>query len=65
MEKFPVAGFKWVENTSQFNKNFKKKKKKCSDDSDEEYFLESDFKCYEKLHDLNNDSPFLPERIKN
>ena len=28
------------------------------------YFLEVDVPCTEKFHDLSNDFPFLPERIK-
>ena len=32
--------------------------------SDEEYFLEVDVQYLEKLHELHNDLPFLPERIK-
>ena len=27
LQKLPAHGFKWVENTSQFNKDFKKKTK--------------------------------------
>ena len=28
LQKLPAHGFKWVENTSQFNKDLKKKKQK-------------------------------------
>ena len=28
LQKLPAHGFKWVENTSQFNKDLKKNKKK-------------------------------------
>ena len=30
----------------------------------ERYFLEVDVQYIEKLHDLDNDLPFLPEKIK-
>ena len=35
------------------------------EDSDKEYFLEVDVQYPEVLHELHNDSLFLPERIKN
>ena len=56
---FPVNNFESLEDTSQFNfiKNY-------NEESDEEYFLEVDVQCPEKLHEFNNDLPFLPERIK-
>ena len=55
----PVNSFESLEDTSQFNfiKNY-------NEESDEEYFLEVDVQCPEKLHEFNNDLPFLPERIK-
>ena len=33
-------------------------------ESDTGYFLEVDVQYPEKLHDLQNDFPFLPERMK-
>ena len=33
-------------------------------DNHEGYFLEDDVQYPKKLHDLHNDLPFLPERIK-
>ena len=38
--------------------------KNCNEDSDEGYFLEINVQYPEKLRDLHNDLPFLPERIK-
>ena len=35
-----------------------------NDESDEVYFLEVDIQYCEKLHELHNDLPFLPERMK-
>ena len=60
-QKLPVNKFKLIEYTSQFNKDFIKK---CNEGSDEEYFLEADVQYHEKLHELHNDLPFLPERMK-
>ena len=58
-QKLPISGFKWVENTSQFTVAFIKR---YNEESDEGYFL--DVKYPEKLHNLPNDLPFLPERMK-
>ena len=38
--------------------------KNYNENSDEGYFLEVDVQYLEKLHELNNDLPFLPERMK-
>ena len=46
-QKLPVDGFKWVENTSQFNKDFIENYDK---DSDAGYFLEVDVQHPAKLH---------------
>ena len=59
-QKLPVAGFKWVKNTSQFSKDFIEN---YNEDSDERNFLEVDIQYPEKLHELH-DSPFSPERMK-
>ena len=56
-----VNGFKWVEETSHFNEDFIKS---YNEETDKEYFLEVDFQHPEKLHELHNDLPFLPERMK-
>ena len=60
-QKFPVNNFEWIEDTSQFNKDFIKN---YIEKSDEGYFLEVDVQYPEKLHELHNDLPFLPERAK-
>ena len=59
--KLPVNNFGWIKDTSQFNQDFIKK---YDEESDEGYFLEADVQYLEKLNELNNDLPFLPERIK-
>ena len=42
LQKLPLYGFKWVEDTSQFNEDFIKR---CNDEG---YFLEVDVQCPEK-----------------
>ena len=51
----------WVENTSQFNKDFIRN---CNKDTDEGYFLKVNVQYPEKLHSLHNDSPLFPEKMK-
>ena len=38
--------------------------KSYNQENNERCFLEADVQYPEKLHDLHNDLPFLPERIK-
>ena len=61
LQKLPVNGFESVEDTSQFNEDLTKS---CNEESDEGYFFEVDVQYPEKLHDLHNDLPFLPERMR-
>ena len=60
-QKVPVNNLEWIEGTSQFNEDFMKN---YNEESDEGYFLEVDVQYLEKLHELHNDLPFLPERMK-
>ena len=60
-QKFLVGGFKWVEDTFQFNKDFIMN---YNEDIDIGYFLGADVQCSEKLYKLHNDLPFIPERMK-
>ena len=60
-QKLSVNDFKWVEDTSEFNEDFIKS---YNAESDEGYFLKVDVKYPENLHDLHNDLPLLPERMK-
>ena len=60
-QKLPVNNFKWIEDTSQFNEDFIKN---YNEESDVGYFLEVDVQYPEKLDELHNDLPFLPERMK-
>ena len=48
-------------NTSRFNEDFIRN---YNEESDESYFFEIDIQYLEKLHELQNDLTFLPERIK-
>ena len=60
-QKLPVNNFELIKDTSQFNEDFIKN---YNEESDEGYFLEVDVQYLEKLHELHNDLPFLPERMK-
>ena len=51
LQKVPVNNFEWIKETSQFNDDFLQSYNEESYDP-------------EKLHELQNDLPFLPERIK-
>ena len=60
-QKFPVNGFKWIEDTSEINEEFIKK---YDENSDKGYILEVDVKYPRKLHYLISDLPFLLKRMK-
>ena len=60
-QRLPLDDTKWVEETCQFNEDLIKS---YNDDCDEEYFLEVDVQYPENLHNLHNDLPFSPERMK-
>ena len=60
-QKLPVNKLKWINDTSKFKEDFIKN---YNEESDEEYFLEVDVQYPEKLHELRNDLPFLPKRMK-
>ena len=59
--KLPINGFEWVEDTSQFYEDFMKSH---NEESEKGYFLGVDIQYLENLHNLYNDLPFLPERMK-
>ena len=56
LQKLPVNNFENIKDTSQFNAD--------NEENDEGCFLEIDVQYFEKLHELHNDLPFLPERTK-
>ena len=60
-QKSPVNDFKWVEDTSQFTKDFMEN---YNEDKDESYFLEVDVQYHQKLHNLHNDLPSRYESMK-
>ena len=57
----PLGGSKWIDETSQSNENFIKS---YNDATDEGYFLEIDVQYPKNLPNLDNDLPFLSERMK-
>ena len=58
LQKLPVNNFELMEDTSQINDNLYNK------ENDEEYFLKVDVQYPKKIHELHNDLPFFPERMK-
>ena len=60
-QKLPENNFEWIEDTSQLNEDFIKN---YNEESHEGYFLEVHVQYLEKLQELHNDLPFLPERKK-
>ena len=60
-QKLPVNNFKWVEDISIINEEFIKN---YNENSYKGYILEVDVKYPKKLHDLHNDLPFLPKKMK-
>ena len=60
-QKSPVNVFKWVEDISEFNKDFVKS---YNDESNEGYFLKADVQYPKDLHNLHYDLPFLLGRMK-
>ena len=60
-QKLPVNNFEWIKETSQFNKDFKKN---YNEESGERYFLKVNVHYFKQLHELHNNLPFLPERMK-
>ena len=61
LQKFPLNGFEWIEDTSQFNEDFKKS---YNEESDKGYFVEVNVQYFEKVHEFHNDLSFLSERMK-
>ena len=57
-QKLPVNNFERIKDTFQFNEDFIKG---YNEESNEGYFFEVD---RENVHEIHNDLPFLPERMK-
>ena len=60
-QKVPLNNFEWIEEPSQFNEAFIKN---YNEKSDKGYFLEVNVQYTKKLHELQNDLPFLSERME-
>ena len=60
-KKWSAGGFKWVKDTCQFSRYFIKN---CNKDNDRGYFLKVNPQYPKKSHNLHNDLPILPGRIK-
>ena len=60
-QKLPRNNFKLVEDTSIINEEFIKN---YNENSYKGYILEVDVKYPKELHDLHNDLPFLPKKMK-
>ena len=60
-QKLLVSDFKWVEVASQNNEDYIKN---YSEDTNTGYFIEVDVQYPQKLHEVYNYLPFLPERMK-
>ena len=58
-QKLHVNGFEWVEELSQFKKDFIKN---YDENSDQGYFLEVDVEYPKNLFSFHSDLPFLSER---
>ena len=61
LQKLLANNFDWIKDPSQFNENFVEK---YIEGSNEGCFLEVDVQYLENLHELYNDLPYLPERMK-
>ena len=60
-QKLQVNNFEWIKDISQFHEDFIEN---CNEESYKGYFLEVDVQYIKKLHELQNDFPFLLERMK-
>ena len=60
-QKLSVNNFEWIKDTCQFNED---SIRNYNEEFNERYFLEVDVECPEKLHEVLDDLPFLPERMK-
>ena len=56
-----VKNFKQLKDISKFDESFIKN---YNEESDKRYLLEADVQYPKNLHNLHNDLPFLPERMK-
>ena len=56
LQKLPVKNFEWIEDSSQFNKDFVKN---YNEESDKRYSIKVDDQYTKKVQEIHNDLPFL------
>ena len=56
-----IEKIEWVKDNSHFNDDFIKN---YNEESNKGYFLEVDVQYIEKLHELHDDLPILPVKMK-
>ena len=56
LQKLPVKNFEWIEDSSQFNKDFVKN---YNEESDKRYSIKVDVQYTKKVQEIHNDLPFL------
>ena len=61
LQKLPVKNFEWIEDSSQFNKDFVKN---YNEESDKGYSIKVDVQYTKKVQEIHNDLPFLWENRK-
>ena len=61
LQKLPVNNFQRIEESSQFNEDLTNN---YNVESNEKYFVEVNVQYPENVHNIYNDLPFLPKRIK-
>ena len=63
-QKLSLGNFKWIEETSEFNEDFIKSYDDDNDDDSDDIFSKLISSTYKNLHNLQNDLPFLHERMR-
>ena len=61
LQKLPVKNFEWIEDSSQFNKDFVKN---YNEESDKRYSIKVDVQYTKKVQEIHNDLLFLWENRK-
>ena len=64
IQKLPTGGFKWVDDVNVQRFTPERIAKLAEENGDIGYYLEVEVDYPEKLHNLHNDLPFMPERMK-
>ena len=61
LQRFQVNNLVWIKDIFQFNKDFLRNY--IAESDERSYFLEINVHYLEKLHNLHNNLPFLPETM--